>query len=132
MADRRGDGQLERLLLECASGGGSSDASAAASRGMPGDRMRAFAGAPGIQVGDRGRHLGLQLEVLAPSAYGIAFATTDTSRLVGETLCLRLSERLLLNQDASALIVPAGTTEPHNHRRQSADAPGTPGQRGVA
>jgi len=132
VADGRGDGQFERLLLECAPGGGSSDASAAAGRGVPGDRLRALAGASGIQVGDRGCHLGLQLEVLARSSYGIAFATTGARRLVGEALGFRLLERRLLNQDALALVAAAGTTEPHNHRRQPAAAPCTPGQRGVA
>jgi hypothetical protein len=74
----------------------------------------------------------LQLEVLARSSYGIAFATTGARWLVGEALRLRLFERRLLNQDALALVAPTGTTETNNHRRQSAGAPCTPGQRGVA
>ena len=54
------------------------------------------------------------------------------STLIYAEVGLRLFERRLLNQDALALVPPTGTTEPHNHRRQSAAAPGTPGQRGVA
>ncbi len=113
MADRRNDRQLDRRLLERASGGGPSDAAAAARRGMPGDRLSTLGRAPGIQIGDRSRHLALQLEVLARASLSVAL-TAPCAHFGSstETLGFRLFKRNLLDQNAMAFVATTGAAEP--------------------
>jgi hypothetical protein len=61
-----------------------------------GDPMRAFGWASGIQLGDRGRHLVLKLEILVGASGGIAFSAAGEymSSRIGASGARRRSARL--------------------------------------
>jgi len=99
---------------------------------MPSDGVSTLRWAAGIQAGDRGGHLGLQLEILTGTTLSIPLTPPGSRRLIGKTLSFGVLKRGLLDQNPLAFIAATGTAETHHDRRQAADPSGTPRQRGIA
>src|ERR1019366_6294457 len=132
VADRGDHRQLDSLGLQVASGGGASDSPAAARGGAACDRLRTFGGTAGERRLDLSSEAPDELRVFAGASETFTRATAIARLFVVQALQLGGGERILLHQDALALIALAGTAEAHDDRRQRAGRLRAPRQRGVA
>lgn len=124
--------QLDGGRVEGTAGGAPPDASAAARRGVTGDRFGALPGTARKQAEDLCGETFAQIGVLAFSTLRVAPAAPRSRLLVREGLLLRALECLPLDQNALALVPPAGAAEAHDHGRQPTRALGAAGQCSVA
>ena len=97
---RKGD----RVGIEGSSGGAAADAAAATGAGMPSDVVGPLGRASREQLGDRTCEGGVELGVVLPSTPLVPLAPALTGDIVGQARMLGLLQRLLLDEDALALV----------------------------
>ncbi len=102
MTRRRDHRERDGPWLQRASGGGAPDSAAAAPRGVAGDRHRPLARAARKQPRDLAEKFPLELDVLARTSLAFALGSSRARVRVGHAL--GLLDRLLLDEDALALV----------------------------
>ncbi len=132
VANRCDHRQLDSLGLKVSSGGGASDSPAAARGGAACDHLRALGGAAGEQRLDLRDEAPDELHVLAGASETFTRATAIAHLFISQALQLGDGERILLHQDALALVALARSAETHDDRRQRAGRLRPPRQSGVA
>ena len=106
MADRGGHGETDRAGVERPTRGAAANPAAVASPGVAGDLLGPNARAAGEEAADLRRHLSLEGDVLLGATKALPLAPPRSRVGVGEAFGLCLLERLLLDQDALALVAP--------------------------